>query len=167
MRYKIFISSVQKEFAYERRMLSNYLQKDAVLGRFFDVYVFEDSPAKDNTPEKTYIEEVKNTDVFLLLLGREYGYEFSDGTSPTQKEYETATKNNTENNTENLSKNQKRIINEIKINSHVTSEELSTMIGITADNIRVNLSKLKAKGLIERIGPDKGGYWKINVKNKS
>ena len=30
MRYKIFISSVQKEFANERQMLSDYLQKDAI-----------------------------------------------------------------------------------------------------------------------------------------
>jgi hypothetical protein len=52
MRYKVFISSVQKEFAEERRMLSNYLRKDALFGRFFDVFVFEDIPAKDQTPEK-------------------------------------------------------------------------------------------------------------------
>lgn len=24
-----------------------------------------------------------------------------------------------------------------------------------------NITKLKVKGLIERIGPDKGGYWKV------
>ena len=91
MRYKIFISSVQKEFANERRMLSNYLQKDALLGKYFDVFVFENLPAKDNLPEKVYIEEVKNSDIFLLLLGKEYGYELADGISPTQKEYEAAT----------------------------------------------------------------------------
>jgi hypothetical protein len=94
MRYKIFISSVQKEFSVERRMLSDYLRKDALLGKFFDVYVFEDNPAKDNAPEKIYVEEVKRSDIFLLLLGKEYGYEFSDGISPTQKEYEAATENN-------------------------------------------------------------------------
>jgi predicted HTH transcriptional regulator len=27
-----------------------------------------------------------------------------------------------------------------------------------------NIAKLKAKGLLERVGPDKGGYWKINKK---
>jgi predicted HTH transcriptional regulator len=34
-------------------------------------------------------------------------------------------------------------------------------VGIRADKIRINISKLKAKGLLDRIGPDKGGYWKI------
>jgi len=93
MRYKIFISSVQKEFANERRLLSDYLQKDALLGRFFDVFVFENLPATDNIPDKIYIEEVKKSDIFILLLGKEYGYEFTDGISPTQKEYEAATQN--------------------------------------------------------------------------
>jgi predicted HTH transcriptional regulator len=94
MRYRIFISSVQREFAEERRMLANYLQKDALFARFFDVFIFENLPAKDQQPERAYIEEVKKCDIFLILLGKEYGYEFPDGTSPTQHEYETATENN-------------------------------------------------------------------------
>jgi len=28
-------------------------------------------------------------------------------------------------------------------------------------NIEVNLNKLKEKGLLKRIGPDKGGYWEV------
>ncbi|MDR1171126.1 MAG: putative DNA binding domain-containing protein [Bacteroidales bacterium] len=30
-------------------------------------------------------------------------------------------------------------------------------------NIRININTLKGKGLIERVGPDKGGYWKILI----
>ncbi|MDR2388338.1 MAG: DUF4062 domain-containing protein, partial [Tannerellaceae bacterium] len=94
MKYKIFISSVQKEFAEERRILTNYLQKDALFGRFFDVFVFEDMPAKDQTPEKAYINEVQQSDIYLALFGKDFGYELKDGTSPTQKEFETASANN-------------------------------------------------------------------------
>jgi ATP-dependent DNA helicase RecG len=82
----------------------------------------------------------------------------------TQKTLKNITKkvieNNTENNTEKLSKTQKIIIKEIEKNPNITSEELSSIVGITADNVRVNLSKLKSKGLIERVGADKGGSWK-------
>jgi ATP-dependent DNA helicase RecG len=38
---------------------------------------------------------------------------------------------------------------------------LAEIVGIDAVNIRVNISKLKTKGIIERVGGDKGGYWKI------
>jgi predicted HTH transcriptional regulator len=41
---------------------------------------------------------------------------------------------------------------------------LANIIGISAVRIRVNIAKLKAKGLLEQIGADKGGYWKINEK---
>jgi len=40
---------------------------------------------------------------------------------------------------------------------------LSNIVGITADNVRVNLSKLKSKDLIERVGADKGGYWRVKI----
>ena len=33
-RHRIFISSVQKEFAEERRLLAEYIRKDALLGVF-------------------------------------------------------------------------------------------------------------------------------------
>ena len=35
MSFRIFISSVQKEFAKERKWLADYIRKDAILGRFF------------------------------------------------------------------------------------------------------------------------------------
>ncbi len=40
-----FISSVQKEPAEDRRALKRYIQGDALLGRFFGVFLFEDMPA--------------------------------------------------------------------------------------------------------------------------
>ena len=41
MKSKIFISSVQREFAKERKALAEYVRKDAILGRFFEVFLFE------------------------------------------------------------------------------------------------------------------------------
>ena len=35
------------------------------------------------------------------------------------------------------------------------------IVGITEDGVKYNLNKLKNNGIIERIGPAKGGYWKI------
>lgn len=39
-RIKVFISSVQSEFAAERRALSEYLTTDALFGRFFESFIF-------------------------------------------------------------------------------------------------------------------------------
>jgi hypothetical protein len=40
---RIFISSVQKEFAEERKALRDFLRGDPLLRRFFDVFLFEDA----------------------------------------------------------------------------------------------------------------------------
>jgi len=77
-------------------------------------------------------------------------------------EIEKSHENITENITEKLSNNQKKILEYITDNPYITSKELSILIGIAAENIRVNISKLKTKGLVERVGGDRGGHWKIN-----
>lgn len=46
-------------------------------------------------------------------------------------------------------------------NSKITIPELSVMIGINEANIQKNVRKLRELGKIERVGPAKGGYWKI------
>ena len=38
---------------------------------------------------------------------------------------------------------------------------LAKEIGISAKSVEKHLSNLKADGIIERIGPAKGGYWKV------
>ena len=48
MKQRIFISSVQKELAEERQALKAWLLGDALLSRFFDVFLFEDLPATDH-----------------------------------------------------------------------------------------------------------------------
>lgn len=47
MRERIFVSSVQKELASERRAVADFIRNDPLLRRFFDVFLFEDLPAGD------------------------------------------------------------------------------------------------------------------------
>jgi len=49
----------------------------------------------------------------------------------------------------------------ISNNPQITQKELAEITGLTKRGIDWNLTKLKSKGLIERIGPDHGGYWKV------
>ena len=60
-----------------------------------------------------------------------------------------------------LSQNQAQIMKLLLLNSSITSQKIAILIGIRADNVRKNLLTLKKQGLIERIGPDKGGFWKV------
>jgi ATP-dependent DNA helicase RecG len=63
--------------------------------------------------------------------------------------------------TDKLSINQVKILQIISANPYITSKEIAVALEIRPDSIRVNISKLKDKGLLERIGPAKGGYWVV------
>ena len=91
---KIFISSVQKEFANERKELGEYIFSDSLLGVFFETFLFEQLPAVDIGVDNVYLIEVDKCDIYLGLLGREYGFEDVKGISPTEREFDRATINN-------------------------------------------------------------------------
>lgn len=87
---KVFISSVQNEFAQERQALADYLRQDVLLSVFFEAFTFEEVPANTLSPQKVYLSEVKNSDIYLGLLGSDYGYEDEKGISPSEYEYNQA-----------------------------------------------------------------------------
>jgi len=89
---RIFVSSVQKEFAEERAALRDYLRGDALMRRFFEAFFFEDVPAADRRADAVYLDQVERCDIYLGLFGDDYGAENAEGISPTQREFELATR---------------------------------------------------------------------------
>lgn len=87
---KLFISSVQSEFAHERQALRDFIRGEKLLGRHFEVFLFEDQPAQDCSPVDLYLDEVDDSTVYLALLGARYGFEDSEGVSPTEREFDRA-----------------------------------------------------------------------------
>src|SRR5438046_2900104 len=91
MTERLFISSVQKELAPERRAIRDFIRGDALLRRFFDVFLFEDLPASDRRADEVYLDEVGRCPVYIGLFGQEYGYPDASGLSPTEREFDRAT----------------------------------------------------------------------------
>lgn len=87
---RIFISSVQQEFANERRLLADYIRQDALLGQFFETFIFEKTSAKDKSVQRVYSEGVEGCDIYIGLFGIKYGYEDAEGVSPTEREFDLA-----------------------------------------------------------------------------
>ena len=54
-----------------------------------------------------------------------------------------------------------KIIASIEENPGITRRELAEAIGLTEDGIKYHLKKMQEQRIIERIGPDKGGYWQV------
>jgi predicted HTH transcriptional regulator len=90
VKQRLFISSVQKEFAAERRALKEFVHGDPLLKRFFEVFLFEDIPAAGRRADQVYLAEVDRCAVYVALLGKDYGYEDGEGISPTEREFDRA-----------------------------------------------------------------------------
>ena len=60
-----------------------------------------------------------------------------------------------------LTKNQKLIIESMVESPNISAKDLSDIIGISKRKIEENISKLKKKELIKRIGSPRGGHWEI------
>ena len=87
---RVFISSVQSEFAEERLILCDYMTSDALLGRFFEPFIFENVPAVNYSAVSVYSNEVEHCDIYLGIFGKQYGFEDSEGISPTEREFDLA-----------------------------------------------------------------------------
>jgi hypothetical protein len=88
---RIFVSSVQKELAAERRAIRDFIQSDPLFRRFFEVFLFEDLPASDRRADDVYLDEVGHCSLYVGLFGNDYGSEDSSGLSPTEREFSQAT----------------------------------------------------------------------------
>ena len=94
MKQTIFVSSVQKELAEERRAIRDFVRNDPLLRQFFDVFLFEDIPASDRRADDVYLSQVDRCGLYVGLYGMEYGLEDREGCSPTEREFDRATEKN-------------------------------------------------------------------------
>lgn len=70
-------------------------------------------------------------------------------------------KNVTLNITVKLTQTQKKILNMIKENSCITQNEIASKLNIARETVNRNMKKLQQEKIIQRLGADKNGSWKI------
>jgi ATP-dependent DNA helicase RecG len=58
-------------------------------------------------------------------------------------------------------KTTQKVMGLIRHNPEITRRELAIELGITDSGVKYHLKKMQAKGLIRRVGPDKGGHWEV------
>ena len=87
MKYKLFVSANQKELLDERFAIKEVINDNTTLRSFFDVFLFEDLPAKGRSATSVYLNNVSNSDVYICIIGKIYGAKGSDGLSATEREF--------------------------------------------------------------------------------
>lgn len=58
-------------------------------------------------------------------------------------------------------KSKRNILDDIRKNPHLTLTDLAEKYSVDIKTIKRDIETLKQKGLITRVGPDKGGYWQV------
>lgn len=89
MEYKIFISSNQIELKEERLAIKQIINDTPTLRNSFEVFLFEDLPAKGKSPKGTYLKNVENSDIYIGIIGAKYGKIGEDSLSATEREFRT------------------------------------------------------------------------------
>lgn len=102
------------------------------------------------------------------LKGPEFRYdEFFEVTffrpSYYDKDYGTydLSKNKVYKKQERLSKLQNKMLKLIIANSNITQTEMAKELNVSRQSIATNMGKMKKNNIIERVGSNKQGYWKI------
>ena len=92
MKYKIFVSGVQKELKAERFAVKELVDKDILLRDYFSVFLFEKAPASSKSSRSTYLKEVRESEINLVIFGDEYGQVTKNKISATEEEFREAHK---------------------------------------------------------------------------
>jgi len=92
MKYRIFVSGVQKELKAERFAVQEIVESDVLLEDYFKVFLFEKSPAGSKSSKAIYLKEVRNCEVYIVIFGDEYGKVPGNKLSATEEEFREAQK---------------------------------------------------------------------------
>ncbi|MCM1560290.1 MAG: winged helix-turn-helix transcriptional regulator [Butyrivibrio sp.] len=64
-------------------------------------------------------------------------------------------------NKKSLNIRRRKILEEMRDNPNITTEELRKILGVSKTAVENNISFLRENGYIERIGSKKTGYWNV------
>lgn len=83
----VFVSSVQRELENERIAVTELISLDPFLDRHVKPILFELLAASSQPAEQAYLEALRGCELYLGILGFEYGQKGPDGLSATHREY--------------------------------------------------------------------------------
>lgn len=60
-------------------------------------------------------------------------------------------------------KSSEKILILMKSNHAISAKEIAKELNMTSRSVEKNIKTLRDKGILRRIGPDKGGHWEVLI----
>ncbi len=113
---------------------------------------------------KSYDRSIYEISTNFIRVTFMFDLEQIEGSNNDQKKWLENDQKTTRKRLENvIDKTQNDIILEIKQDNAITIKQLSERLNFGITKIKSNITKLKELGILKRVGPDKGGYWEVEV----
>ena len=151
---------------YRNRRLGEYLKElDMTEGRSTGIPTIQNVLENNGSPRATVITDEDRTFFRITIPCHEAAGNIiadiahKDGTLKASKR--SALKSAPETALESAPETALQIINEIKNNPNITLSEIAENIGVSRRWIATNIKHLQDKGIVKRVGPNKGGHWEI------
>lgn len=153
-----------KSRRYRNRRLGDFLKElDLTEGRSTGIPTIQEKLADNGSPRAIF-ETTEERLTFLIYIPSRLGSE----EVPTSEKVVSSMVKSSEKGTvgsEKSSEKNEVIIAAIKRNPNVTASEIAMELGISSRAIEKRIRILREKGVIRRIGGDRGGYWEVIVKD--
>jgi ATP-dependent DNA helicase RecG len=151
---------------YRNRRLGEYLKElDMTEGRSTGIPTIQNVLENNGSPRATVITDEDRTFFRITIPCHKAAGNIiadiahKDGTLKASKR--SALKSAPETALESAPETALQIINEIKNNPNTTLSEIAENIGVSRRWIATNIKHLQDKGIVKRVGPNKGGHWEI------
>lgn len=66
--------------------------------------------------------------------------------------------------TKDVGINEQKVLELLRKNNQITAKEIAGLLGVSLRHSERLITSLKQKGMIQRVGSNKNGYWEIIVK---
>jgi ATP-dependent DNA helicase RecG len=96
-----------------------------------------------------------------------YGKEYDDAPIDTPIGTPIDTPIGTPIGTPTITKGEKKVLALIQNDNFIKREEIAELLGISVNTVKAFISGLKKKGVLERVGNNKTGHWKISFQTAS
>ena len=155
---------------YRNRRLGEYLKElDMTEGRSTGIPTIQNVLENNGSPRATVITDEDRTFFRITIPCHEAAGNIiadiahKDGTLKASKRsaQKSAPETALESALESASETALQIIDEIRNNPNITLSEIAGNLGVSRRWIATNIKHLQDKGIVKRVGPNKGGHWEI------